>query len=261
MIGSVTNQKIKEACKLRHSKERIKQKRFIFEGEREIFRALESEIELVELFVCPGFASRASQKIIAAAKVKDIDIQQVNTKVYEKLAYGNRRDGLVAVAVTPERTLADINLSRNPLLVIIERVEKPGNVGAILRTADACALDGVIICDPAGDIYNHHVVRASTGVLFANPVVKASSSDVLPWLRSNKIALICADPGGGRQYTSIDFKKASAIVLGSEDKGVSDFWKDNADILASIPMKGKADSLNISITAALFMFEAMRQRS
>jgi len=261
MITSVANQKIKDVVKLRDSLSRRKSNLFIIEGHREIVLALTAEIVIKELYVCKEFfKNRKEEEIIVCSENKNSIIYQVNHKVYEKIAYGNRREGLIAVAQQPKYKLNDIKLAANPFLLIAERIEKPGNLGAILRTIDAAGFDGLIAVDSLTDVYNHNLVRSSLGTIFVKPIITTSSQELLEWLKKQDIAIICADPIGSVTYSSIDFKKPTALVLGSEKKGISSFWKDHADTIASIPMKGKADSLNVSVTAAVFIFEALRQR-
>ena len=261
MIISITNQKIKDAVKLRSSSARSKHNLFIFEGAREIMLALSGGVTVTDLFVCKKLCKDLENQAISKAKEKNVNIDEVAEKVYDKLSYGNRRDGLIAIADIPKYRLSDIRLKKNPLLVIAEAIEKPGNLGAILRTVDACGVDNLIVSNAVSDIYNHHVVRSSVGTVFVKPIVSVSLKDLYVWLKKNNITIICADPNGSCSYTSADFKGPVAIVLGNEKKGVSRFWKEKADITSFIPMKGEADSLNVSITAAAFIFEAVKQRS
>ena len=262
MITSVANQKIKDVVKLRDSLSRRKNNLFIIEGYREISSALKARIAIKELYVCKDFfKGLKEEEVIALSGNRNSSIYEVNHKVYEKIAYGNRREGLIAVAQQPKYKLADIQLTVNPFLVVAERIEKPGNLGAILRTADAAGSDGIIVVDSLTDVYNHNVVRSSVGTIFSKPIVTTSSQELLAWLKKQRITIICADPTGSLTYTSVDFKKPTALILGSEEKGISSFWKKQASVIASIPMKGKADSLNVSVTAAVFIFEALRQRS
>lgn len=261
MITSVTNQKVKDVIKLREFTSRRKHHFFIIEGSREVFLALEEGVAIKQLYICKEFFSGINEEnIVRDAVRKKMNVQEVARKVYEKMAYGSRREGIIAVAEQPEYQLSDIELSVNPFIVIVEQVEKPGNLGAILRTSDAAGIDGIIVADPVTDVYNHNVVRASIGTVFTLPIVLTSSQGAFKWLKKLGIGTICAHPTGKSPYTSIDFRKPTALVVGSEEKGVSSFWKENSDVLASIPMIGKADSLNVSTTAAIFIFEALRQR-
>jgi len=262
MITSVANQKIKDVVKLRDSLSRRKSNLFIIEGYREISLALTAGIAIKELYVCKDFLKgRKEEGIITLSGKRNSSIYEVSRKVYEKIAYGNRREGLIAVAQQPKYKLADIQLTVNPFLVVTERIEKPGNLGAILRTIDAAGFDGLIAVDSLTDVYSHNVARSSIGTIFAKPIITTSSQELLGWLKKQHITIICADPIGSLAYTSVNFKKPTALILGSEEKGVSSFWKKQASITVSVPMKGKADSLNVSVTAAVFIFEALRQRS
>jgi len=262
MITSIVNQKIKDVVKLRDSSFRHKNNLFIIEGCREISLALKAQISIKELYICRDFfKGRKEEEIIALFKNSNSSVYEVNSKVYEKIAYGNRREGLISVAQQPKYKLTDIQLTTNPFLVIAEGIEKPGNLGAILRSIDAAGFDGLIAVDSLTDIYNHNIVRSSIGTIFTKPIIRASSQELLEWLKKQKITIVCADPIGSSLYTSVDLNKPTALVLGSEKKGISSFWRKQASIIASIPMKGKADSLNVSATAAVFIFEALRQRS
>lgn len=262
MLTSPANQKVKDLVKLRNASFRRKTKLFIIEGCREIFLALEAKVAIKEIYFCKDLLKDSDQdNLVKVIDSKEINLSEVSPKVYEKMAYGNRREGIIAVARRPEYKLKDIQLSSNPLLVVAEAVEKPGNLGAILRTVDAAGCDGLVVADSSSDIYNHNVVRSSVGAVFSHPVIAASSPEIAAWLKNNNINIICADPSGNSDYSSIDFRRPTAIILGSEEKGLSRFWKDKADSLVSAPMKGKADSLNVSVAAAVFIFEALRQRA
>jgi len=262
MIASVTNRKIKDVVKLRDSLSRRKNNLFIIEGYREINLALKAQIAIKELYVCKDFFKGfKEEEIITLLGKRNSNIYEVTRKVYEKIAYGNRRQGLIAVAQQPKYKLSDIKLTKNPFLIVAERIEKPGNLGAILRTIDAAGFDSLIAVDSLTDIYNHNVMRSSIGTIFTKPIITTSSQELLEWLKKRDVAIVCADPTGSLTYTSVDLKKPTVLILGSEEKGVSSFWKNHADVITSIPMRGKADSLNVSVTAAVFIFEALRQRS
>jgi len=262
MITSIANQKIKDVVKLRDSVSCRKNNLFIIEGCREISLALTAGINIKELYFCRNFFKGIKEEeAITLSGNRNSVIYEVNRKVYKKIAYGKRREGLIAVAEQPKYKLADIQLTANPFLVVAERIEKPGNLGAILRTIDAAGSDGLIAVDSLTSVYNHKVVRASVGTIFTKPVITTSSQELVAWLEKQDIIIICADPAGSLAYTLVDFKKPTVLILGSEKKGISSFWKNQASVIASIPMEGKADSLNVSVTAAVFIFEALRQRS
>ena len=262
ILTSVTNPRVKEVRNLRKPEDRRTSGLFIIEGYKELGLALDSGIAIKELYCCPELLEKGKERdLLAKVKNKGIGIFEVSEKVYEKIAYGNRREGALAIAIAPRVTLEGLRLSKNPLVVIIEHLEKPGNLGAILRTADAAGVDAVIVADALSDIYNPNAVRASLGALFSVPVVNAPSQETRAWLKKNAIAVLAACVRGKSVYTSFDFRKPSAIVLGSEEKGLSAIWMDTADYQMSIPMAGKADSLNVSAAAAVLLFEAVRQRS
>ena len=192
---------------------------------------------------------------------KNIESVEVSAKVLEKLAYGERHEGIIAVIKTPLLSLKDLKLSKEPLVVVLESLEKPGNLGAVLRTCDGVGVEAVLVCDPKTDVYNPNVIRSSTGTIFSIPVVCGSSSEISSFLKSKKIKICASTPAATKSYTQADFKGAWALVLGSESEGLSDFWLKLADLTVKIPMNGLADSLNVSISAAVILYEALRQRS
>jgi TrmH family RNA methyltransferase len=184
----------------------------------------------------------------------------VSGKVMERLAYGDRHEGMVVLAKTPVLTLKDLRLSAQPLVVVLESLEKPGNLGAVLRTCDGAGVEAVLVCDPKTDVYNPNVIRSSTGVIFSIPVVCASPLEILSFLESRRIKICASTPIAQKLYSQVNFKGAWAVILGSETIGLSDFWLRRADLKIKIPMNGKADSLNVSISAAIILYEALRQR-
>lgn len=262
ILTSRRNPRIRELSDLRKSDYRRESGFFIIEGTKEFSLALRSGISIKEIYFCPEFFDKGKKdELLDETRAKGISAYEVSSKVYEKIAFGHRQEGILAVARQPRHALKDLNLSVHPLLIAVEHIEKPGNLGAILRTADASGAEAVIVADEACELYNPNVVRASLGALFTTAVVKAQAEELIPWLREKNIQIICACVQAKNVYTSVDFKKASAIILGNEEKGLSAFWKDNSDCQVSIPMTGKADSLNVSVSAAILLFEAVRQRS
>lgn len=256
-ITSFQNELIKKAQALREAGGRREQGMTIIDGAREIKRAFESGIELDKIFYVGG-QQEALLKQLASKKIRFIE---VNDKVMEKLSYGERHEGIVALAKTPFLTLKDLKLTAHPLLVVLESLEKPGNLGAILRTCDAVGVEAVLVCDPKTDVYNPNAIRSSTGAVFTIPVVCTNQEDIFSFLKSKRIKTCAATPSAQKTYTKVDFKGAWALVLGSEDKGLTDFWLLAADSTVKIPMRGQADSLNVSITAAIILYEAIRQRT
>jgi len=266
IITSIHNPRVKAATRLRDARERSRQGRFLIDGVRELERAVEAGIQLNEVFVCPELlASPAAQALIETLETKRVEIVQVAPRVFAKLAYGDRTEGLVAVAVTPRTTLADLQLHENPkcgpLVCVLEGVEKPGNFGAVLRSADAAGVSAVIVASGRTDIYNPNAIRASLGTVFTLPVVAAPTSEVIAWLQSQELAIHAARVDGAADYTAANFTKPCAIVLGSEAMGLSEAWSGANVAAIKIPMLGKADSLNVSATAAVLFYEARRQRT
>lgn len=240
MITSTQNARIKDLVELRSkSKERRSRGLFIVEGAREYERAVASGYETVELF----------RKGI-----------EVNDRVYEKIACRGTTEGIVAIMKAKDRQLADLALNDCPLVIVLESVEKPGNLGAVLRTADAAGADAVIICDPLTDLYNPNLIRASLGAAFSVPVVACSSEEAYGFLNSKGIRILTAQLQDSELYYETDMRVPTAIVFGAEDTGLSDFWRERSDARIRIPMAGLMDSLNISVSAAILCFEAVRQR-
>jgi TrmH family RNA methyltransferase len=252
-ITSLQNSKIKNIVALRDkSRERNKQKLFPVEGKREINMAVAGGYEIESLFVCPELGER----IVFSAN----RIYEVNRKVFEKIAYREDSDGLLALIKMKYISLHDIKISCNPFIIILESVEKPGNLGAILRTADAANVDAVIVCDPKSDFFNPNVIRSSLGCVFTVNTLTCSSEEVCEWLKKNNITVYAAELESSQWYYNEDYTGGSAIVMGTESTGLSDFWINRADKRIKIPMKGKVDSLNVSVSTAIITFEAIRQR-
>lgn len=260
IITSNQNPKVKFLNKLYDkSSFRKSEGLFVVEGEREVERALKSGYKLDTIFYCPevGHSNDLSlQKLFAIDESKIFFIGQ---SIFENFAYREFSDGVIAVFKSRSHGLDDLKLSENPLIIIVETVEKPGNLGAIFRTADAAKVDAVIVCDSKTDLYNPNVIRASVGCLFSVPFASGRSEDVLEWAKSKKINLYGAALSAKQIYTEVDYKKPTAIVVGSEADGLSDFWLKNTHQI-KIPMSGIADSLNVSVSTAVIIFEAVRQR-
>ncbi len=184
----------------------------------------------------------------------------VSRAVFEKISYRENPDGWLAIFPIPKTSYDDLKLSDNPLVIVAESIEKPGNLGAILRTADAAGVDAVLVCDPRVDVWNPNVVRASRGTVFSVPVVEGDNASALKWLKSSKLRIVAATPSVDETYSDMDLSQPSAIAVGTEDEGLSDFWLSNADAKVKIPMLGKVNSLNVSVSTALIVYEALRQR-
>jgi TrmH family RNA methyltransferase len=254
-IASLQNPKVKYIVKLREDKrQRQRDGLMLAEGFDEISLAVSAGHIPQTLLTAPEIAAR-QMDIPAAERLT------VSRAAFEKMSYRENPDGWLAVFPIPKTTLDDLKLSECPLVIAAESVEKPGNLGAILRTADAAGADAVVVCDPRVDVWNPNVVRASRGAIFAVPTVEAENSKALAWLRSRGMRILAAAPSAEALYTSVDLTRPIAIAVGTEDEGLSDFWLSNADVKAKVPMMGKVNSLNVSIAAALIVYEAVRQRN
>ena len=227
LITSRQNERVKDAVRLRTGNERRRQRQFIIDGSREISRALAAGIRGLAAFVCePLCESDAGQSVLAELRAAAVELLPVTSEVYAKLCFGDREDdGIVVVAETPARRLADLQLPTEPLIVVVEGVEKPGNLGAILRTADAAGVDAVIVADGRTDLFNPNVIRASLGTVFRSGVAEASTAETIDWLRSQQLKVFAARPDASLLYTAADFRGSVAIVLGSEAAGLSTAWQ------------------------------------
>lgn len=259
-ITSPQNQKIKDAARLRNKGDRIKQGVFIVEGEREIRRALEGGFEPKELFFCRAQLSPAAAELHGTLSSRLRDCHEVSKLVFEKLAIREDTDGLFAVFAAKERGFGDLAAKKAPLLLVLETVEKPGNLGALLRTADGAGCDGVVVLDRSTDIFNPNAIRASIGTVFSQPVFHATTEEFLNFCRERGIQTLAATPRGDGPYHAADMTKGTAILLGSEAEGLSGEWLARADKKVLIPMRGSADSLNVSVAGAVLLYEAIRQR-
>jgi RNA methyltransferase, TrmH family len=256
-ITSTQNPKIKSLLALEKPRERKKQCLFIVEGAREVKLAIEAGYKIGNLFFCEEIIDKTQAHDLLR---DDRLLIPVSPEVFGKIAVREGSGGILAVAEQKTHRLQDIRLKKNPLVLVLESVEKPGNLGAILRTADAAAVDAVIICDPQTDFYNPNVIRSSIGCIFTVPVASASSTETNGWLKKNNIHICCTNLKAAKPYHTIDFTQPTAIVMGTEATGISDWWAQQAEANIIIPMMGKIDSLNVSNAAAVVVFEAQRQR-
>lgn len=261
-IVSAQNPKVKRLLALREkSRDRREQGLFVVEGGREIGHCLSAGFRPETVFVCPEiYRGAAGETDDLEAAVPICRVFAVSEAVYAKMAYREGTEGIVAVFREKRLTLSDLNLPEKPLVMVLESVEKPGNLGAILRSADACSADAVIICDPLTDLYNPNVIRASIGAVFTVPVVVCTSEEAIAWLRSRGIAILTAQLQDSVLYYDTDMTGPTAIVMGTEDRGLSQPWRSAATARIRIPMLGALDSLNVSVSAAILLFEALRQR-
>jgi RNA methyltransferase, TrmH family len=260
-LASPSNPRIKSAARLRERRERESTGLTLVDGTREVRRALEAGVEVVEAFVCePLLAGEDARVALDLLRDRRVPVTTTTETAFAKVAFGDRAEGLVAVVRTPTLDLNDLTLPPDPLLVVVEGVEKPGNIGAILRSADGAGADAVIAASPRTDLANPNVIRASAGTFFAIATAAGPTADVVDWLRERRIRVVAARVDGVRSYTETDLRGPLAIVLGSEAKGLTDRW-GAADVEAvRLPMHGVADSLNVSVAAAVLLYEARRQR-
>ncbi len=254
-ITSTQNPRVKQLIKLRDNKKQRRDEGLILvEGFDEITLAISAGQKPQTLLTAPELAARQ----INFSAAENIT---VNRAVFEKISYRENPDGWLAIFPIPQTSLDNLKLSQTPLLIVAESVEKPGNLGAILRTADAAGVDALLVCDPRVDVYNPNVVRASRGTLFTVQTVEAINADALAFLRKRGIKILAATPQAEAEYTRQDLHGPLAIAVGTEDEGLTNFWLNQADLRVKIPMMGKVNSLNVSIATALIVYEAVRQRN
>ena len=268
LITSGQNPKIKDLLALQE-KSRLRREKglFVVEGRRELEHCLEAGYQIDTLFVCPDILELTDEtpllkNVISTeqSERRNLTVFEVSPAVYGKIVYREGTEGIVAEVVTPELTLAKLNLPENPLVMVLEAVEKPGNLGAVLRSADAAKADAVIICDPLTDLFNPNLIRASIGAVFTVPVVTATSEEAIKFLKDRGIRILTAQLQDSVLYYDSDMRHAVALVMGTEATGLSQAWREAADAHIRIPMLGRLDSLNVSVSAAILLFEAVRQR-
>lgn len=264
-ISSLQNNRVKNLIKLAKHSERNRRRVTVVEGERECTHALAAGIIPIEAYVCHPLLSQQGRRI--AEELARLDssrktlMLEVTPEVFAKIAYRGDSGGLLLVIPYFERALAQFEPPEPAFIAIIEGVEKPGNLGAILRTADAAGVHAVIVNAGATDIHNPNVIRNSLGAIFTVPVFESPPSATIEWLQRHQIQSIAATPEATVRYTNIDYTKPTAIVMGSEAHGLSDEWRAAASALVTIPMFGMMDSLNLSISTALLLYEVVRQRT
>jgi RNA methyltransferase, TrmH family len=256
-ITSTKNDRIKALQRLEKASERRKEGVFLVEGTRELTKAIVAGFELAELYFCPNLAKESAAVDLAGKQTPLISVSQ---NVFETIAYRENRDGLLGVFKQKTTKLNDLKLGQNPLVIVLEAVEKPGNLGAILRTADAAGADAIIVCDPKTDLFNPNVIRASLGCVFTKQVASCTNEEALEYLKNKKIRTIATTPYTDTFYFNEDLAQPTAIVMGTEADGLSDFWLQNANIQTKVPMLGEADSLNVSACLSVVIYEAVRQR-
>ena len=261
LLTSLQNPRVKAVVGLRQRSDRDERGEMIVEGYREIKRALDNRHSPAELYYCPAlFMGSNEPALIERCREAGAKLFECTAPVFEKMSYRDRPEGLLAVAPQVKWALGQLALPEHPLLIVAEAIEKPGNLGTILRTADAAGVHAVIVCDRCTDINNPNVVRASIGTLFSLPVVETDSAAAAEWLAEHGIRIVATTPHTDTLYTSVDLTGGIAVVLGTEQYGLSDAWLQRADLKVRIPMLGQADSLNVASAATLLLYEAVRQR-
>lgn len=265
-LTSFHNPRVKHVIDLRERRTREKSGQFIIEGYREILRAFEGGCKIDSLFYSPElFLGVNENALIAQIGQMGAKLLICSEKVFRKMSYRDRPDGLIATAKQEHRSLDDLEKilekkEKPPFLIVAEAIEKPGNLGTILRSSDAVKLDALIVCDKCTDVYNPNVVRASVGTLFTVPVIESVGQETIQWLKNRSIAIVAATPSATLEYTDVDLTQPIAIAVGTEQLGLSEKWMQQADIQVKIPMLGIADSLNVAMATTLLLYEALRQR-
>ncbi|MEW6009364.1 MAG: RNA methyltransferase [Candidatus Omnitrophota bacterium] len=258
-ITSSANPKIKLLVKMRKKPSRDDTGLILIDGIREIRKALENNIRIEEVYYCKDLLK--DSKLLEVVSLKNCSLFEVSISVFSKIAFGDRREGIVALAQRPKINLEQLKVNKDSIFVVVENIEKPGNLGAIIRTCDAAGISALIVCDNKTDIYNPNVIRGSLGGCFCLPLVECLKQEAIRWLKSQHINIMCATPGAKTNYWQANLNFPCAVVLGSEDKGVSDDFKTASDFRVSIPMKGKIDSLNVSASAAIILYEILRRKT
>jgi TrmH family RNA methyltransferase len=258
-ISSLQNPLVKQILTLlEKSRERRKTGLFVIEGKREIELAVKGGYTLKTILFCPDiYAGNVSE-----FEKSDIEIVEISVEVYQKLAYRKSTEGIISIAEIKELSMDQLQLkNENPLILVAEAPEKPGNIGALLRTADAADLDALIIANPRTDMYNPNIIRSSVGCLFTRNIATAATDEIIQYLKKNNIDIYAATLQASASYQNCDFRGSSALVVGTEDKGLSKNWRVESTQNIIIPMQGEIDSMNVSVAAGILIFEAKRQRN
>jgi len=255
MITEIKDKSVQEVNKLRKSSYRRKTGLTIVEGYPEVSRAARAGIVFKVLYLCRELIE------LDEGEFAGLPITYVTKEVFAAMAFGKRLKGILALCDPPKYQLSDIKLKDNPLIVVLEGVEKPGNFGSVIRTCDGAGVDVIIFCDVGTDVYNHNIVRASTGTVFTVPTIESTKDELLSYLRAHHIRIFAASSKAEHPYSECDLSGPAAICVGNEHQGLSNFWFEHADEKLRIPMVGKADSLNVTVSASILIYEAFRQRS
>ena len=261
-LTSLQNERVKRAVRIRTGRSRKDPPLLFVEGFRQVRRAMENGVNPTELYHCPAlYQGENEPALVAKAGAAGAELYECTEAVLRKLAERDRPDGIIALVPEVRRELASLDLPANPLILVCERIERPGNLGAILRSTDGAGVHAVLVCDRCAAVNDPRVVRASVGTLFAIPVVETGSAQALAWLMERRISILAATPDARTDYTKADMTGPIAIVVGTEQHGLSSKWLEKAAVRVRIPMRGQADSLNVAAAATILAFEAARQRS
>ena len=261
MLTSFRNPRVKDVVKLRNRRQRDRQGRFVIEGQRELACASDGGLTPEAVYYCEDlYDDSGARDLLARVAETGLDCQQTSRAVFEKMSYRHTPDGLLGVAATPDLSLDRLPQPENALWLVAATIEKPGNLGAMLRGADAAGCAGVLVADPATDVFNPNVVRASIGTLFNVPVAVGKADEVREWLEMHRVSIVAARPDADVDYTQADLRGNLAIVVGSEHEGLGSAWSQPGCKAVRIPMAGRADSVNAAVAAAVLLFEARRQR-
>lgn len=259
-ITSFQNPSIKNLVLLQSkSKARRDQNVFLVEGQQEVELCISGGFELIEVYFCPDYISL--EQVEALVNSTEIMLNSVPQKIYRKIAYRGSTEGFVAVVKNKPNHFQNLDLTiQNPLILVAEAPEKPGNIGALLRTADACGADAVLIADLKTDLYHPNIIRSSVGTVFTNQIGLGTSEEIIQFLKFNNIRIFCAILQEAKDYTLVDYTGATAVVMGTESAGLTEVWREASDQNIIIPMQGKVDSMNVSVASGILLFEAVRQR-
>ena len=260
-LTSPQNPRVKQVVRLRDRRHRDREGLLLVEGSEELSLALAGGARPQTLYLCPALVGSQHAALVAQASAAAGEVIEVSAPVFEKMAYRDNPDGWLAVLPAVRRSLDDLPQVERPLYLIAEAIEKPGNLGALLRSADAAGVTGVIVCDPTTDINNPNVVRSSRGTLFTVPVAEAAAAAAFDWLRARAVPIVAATPQASQAYTEADLTGPVAIAVGTEHQGLSPAWLAQASVQVRIPMRGQVNSLNVATAATLLLYEAVRQRT
>lgn len=261
-ITSPSNPRVKWLVSLRKRRHREIESAWLVEGYAELRLALDAGVRPRSVFYCPALVRTAAQlELLGDNAVREAEVVALAPSAFERVSMRESPDGWLAVVPAPSHDLEGLTLPERPLVLVCESVEKPGNLGALLRTADAAGVDAVIAASPVTDWGNPNVVRASKGALFAVPIASGSAEHVVAWLTDRELNIVAADPDAGALVTDVDLTGATAVVVGAEHAGLTRAWAQAPITLARLPMAGRVNSLNVSTAAAVVLYEAVRQRS